>query len=66
MLSGWVIIEILGKTGIHFSSWGEGFELWGFAAVVYPVITPDFFLYITIMVIATAIISSSAAGKESS
>jgi putative ABC transport system permease protein len=58
MLSGWVIIELLGKTGIHFASWGEGFEEWGFAAIVYPVITPDFFLFITIMVIVTAIISS--------
>lgn len=58
MVLGWAVIELLSKTGIHFSSWGEGFELWGFAAVVYPVISPDFFLYITIMVIATAIISS--------
>jgi len=58
MLSGWVIIEVLGKTGIHFSSWGEGFEAIGFAAIVYPVITPDFFVIITVMVIVTAIISS--------
>jgi putative ABC transport system permease protein len=58
MLAGWLIIESLGKTGIHFSSWGEGFEAIGFAATVYPVITPTFFLLITIMVIVTAIISS--------
>jgi putative ABC transport system permease protein len=58
MLSGWVIVEILGKTGIHFSTWGEGFEAIGFAATVYPVIKPGFFLIITLMVIITAIISS--------
>jgi ABC-type lipoprotein release transport system permease subunit len=58
MLAGWVLIGILGKTGIHFSSWGEGFEAIGFAATVYPVIGPDFFLFVTIMVIVTAIISS--------
>jgi len=58
MLGGWIIVESLGKTGIHFSSWGEGFEAIGFAAIVYPVITPSFFLIITIIVIATAIISS--------
>jgi ABC-type lipoprotein release transport system permease subunit len=58
MLAGWVLIGILGKTGIHFSSWGEGFEAIGFAATVYPVITPYFFIIITIMVIVTAIISS--------
>jgi ABC-type lipoprotein release transport system permease subunit len=58
MLGGWAIVIFLGKTGIHFSSWGEGFEAIGFAATVYPVITPFFFIIITIMVIATAIISS--------
>jgi putative ABC transport system permease protein len=58
MLSGWAIVGALGKSGIHFSSWGEGFEAIGFAARVYPVITPSFFLIITGMVIFTAIISS--------
>ena len=58
MLSGWAITQILGKTGIHFSGWGEGFEAIGYAARVYPELTPEFFVFITIMVIATAIISS--------
>jgi putative ABC transport system permease protein len=58
MVSGWLIIEALGKTGIHFSAWGEGFEAIGFAAVVYPVLKPTFFVLVTIMVIVTAIISS--------
>ena len=58
MLAGWGILSYFGKTGIHFSSWGEGFEAIGFAAKVYPVITPFFFIIITVMVIATAIISS--------
>lgn len=58
MLSGWAIISVLGKTGIHFSGWGEGFEAIGFAARVFPVITPDFFIFTTTMVIGTAILSS--------
>jgi len=58
MLAGWLIVEVLGKSGIHFSTWGEGFEAIGFAATVYPVITPSFFIIITVMVIFTAIISS--------
>jgi putative ABC transport system permease protein len=58
MFSGWVLIATLGKTGIHFSSWGEGFEAIGFAAKVYPAITPSFFIVITIMVIVTAVVSS--------
>jgi ABC-type lipoprotein release transport system permease subunit len=58
MLGGWIIVRSLGKTGIHFSSWGEGFEAIGFAARVYPIITPSFFLIITVIVILTAIIAS--------
>jgi ABC-type lipoprotein release transport system permease subunit len=58
MLAGWIIVAYFGKTGIHFSSWGEGFEAIGFAATVYPVITPAFFAFITVMVIFTAMISS--------
>ena len=58
MLSGWTIAEALGKTGIHFTGWGEGFEAIGFAARVYPVVTLEFFVFTTIMVITTAIISS--------
>jgi putative ABC transport system permease protein len=58
MISGWILVEVLGNTGIHFSAWGEGFEAIGFAAIVYPVITPSFFVIITVMVILTAIISS--------
>jgi ABC-type antimicrobial peptide transport system permease subunit len=58
MISGWIITEALGKTGIHFSGWGEGFEAIGFAARVYPVVTPDFFVFTTAMVIGTAVISS--------
>jgi ABC-type lipoprotein release transport system permease subunit len=58
MIAGWGLVEILGKTGIHFSGWGEGFEAMGFAARVYPVVTPDFFVFTTLLVVVTAIISS--------
>ena len=58
MVSGWAIIQTLGKTGIHFSAWGEGFEAIGFAAIVYPEVNFEFFIFITIMVISTAILSS--------
>jgi ABC-type lipoprotein release transport system permease subunit len=58
MLSGWAIVQTLSNTGIHFSTWGEGFEAIGFAAIVYPVITPSFFIMITVMVFLTAIVSS--------
>lgn len=58
MVSGWIIMTVLGNTGIHFSGWGEGFEAIGFAAKVYPVITINFMILTTIMVMVTAITSS--------
>jgi putative ABC transport system permease protein len=58
LLTGWAIAETLGKTGIHFTGWGEGFEAIGFAARVYPVVTLEFYVFTTIMVIFTAIVSS--------
>jgi ABC-type lipoprotein release transport system permease subunit len=58
MISGWLIVEALGRTGIHFATWGEGFEAIGFAATVYPIIKPGFFVFVIIMVIFTAVIAS--------
>jgi len=55
---GWGIASVLGKTGIHFTGWGEGFEAIGFSSVVYPVVTPGFIIFTAAMVIVTAIISS--------
>lgn len=58
MLSGWGITSALGKTGIHFSGWGEGFEAIGYSARVYPAVTLEFILFTTIMVVVTAVVSS--------
>ncbi|HPT11925.1 MAG TPA: FtsX-like permease family protein [Bacteroidales bacterium] len=58
MFLGWGIMSILGKTGIYFGSWGEGFEAIGFAARVYPIVTLRFFAFTTVMVIVTAVIAS--------
>lgn len=58
MVTGWMLAALLGRTGIHFTSWGEGFEAIGFAAKVYPVVTPAFLLITTLMVIVTAVVAS--------
>lgn len=58
MATGWMLAALLGRTGIHFTSWGEGFEAIGFAAKVYPVVTPAFLLITTLMVIVTAVVAS--------
>jgi len=58
MWLGWAIAAVLGKTGIHFSGWEEGFEAIGYAARVYPVVKTGFLLFTTALVMFTAIISS--------
>jgi len=55
---GWLIIQITGHTGLDFSSIGEGMEAMGWPAVVYPEITVSFFFGVTLLVIATGVLSS--------
>lgn len=58
MLLGWLSVVITGHTGLDFSSVGEGFEAMGWAAIVYPEIDASFFFGVTLMVVATGILSS--------
>lgn len=58
ILAGWGMIQLLGKTGIRFSGWSEGFEAIGYSATVYPFITFDFFLSVIVLVASTAILAS--------
>ena len=58
ILLGWAVTGFFGRTGIHMAGWGEGFEAIGFAATVYPIVTPGFIVLTAVMVIVTAILSS--------
>ncbi len=58
MFLGWLIIHITGQIGLDFSSVGEGFEAFGWAAKVYPSIEMDFFIGVSVMVVFIAILSS--------
>jgi len=58
ILLGWAITGTFGRTGIHMAGWSEGFEAIGFAATVYPIVTPEFIIFIAVMVVVTAILSS--------
>jgi ABC-type lipoprotein release transport system permease subunit len=58
MLASGIIVEILSHTGINFGMWSEGFEAIGYATIVYPVVTIENYLVITVMVIFTGIVAS--------
>jgi len=53
-----VTIYYTGLNGINFSKWAEGYESWGYSALVYPKLYFNFYIVMTILVIITAIISS--------
>lgn len=55
---GWAIITLTGKTGLDFSVVGEGFEAMGWSAIVYPSITLDFFLGVSLLVILTGLLAA--------
>jgi len=52
------VIELFGYTGINFASWAEGLEAVGYSSFVYPYVTTNFYIIVTILVIFTAIIAS--------
>lgn len=58
MLIGWLVTGITGKTGLTFSSIGEGFEAMGWSATVYPKLSVSFLFGVTLLVIITGILSS--------
>lgn len=53
-----VTVYYTGRNGLNFSKWAEGYESWGYSALVYPKLFFDFYIGMTFMVIITAIISS--------
>jgi ABC-type lipoprotein release transport system permease subunit len=53
-----ILLLLTGTKGINFSGAAEGFEAMGFSAHIYPSISNDFFLVVTILIIITGILSS--------
>lgn len=53
-----VTIHFTGLNGLNFSAYAEGYEAFGYSALVYPKLYLDFYIGMTVLVIITAIISS--------
>ncbi|MCK9401145.1 MAG: ABC transporter permease [Bacteroidales bacterium] len=53
-----VTIHFTGMNGLNFAAWAEGYEAFGYSALVYPSLYLDFYIGMTVLVIITAIISS--------
>jgi len=53
-----VVTHILGKTGIDFSIWAEGLEAMGYSSIIYPEISFDNYVVVTLLVFLTGMIAS--------
>ena len=53
-----LLITLTATNGINFESYTEGLEAMGYSAHIYPVITPLFFITVTILIVITGILSS--------
>ena len=58
MIVGWLTVLLSARNGINFAQYAEGMEAFGYSAHVYPEISGEFFITITIMIIITGIVSS--------
>ncbi len=58
MIFGMGIVEIFSIRGIDFGMWAEGFEAIGYSAVVYPFVTADVYIGISVLVFITGVIAS--------
>ena len=55
---GFLTVSHFGAAGIDLSIVGKGLEEFGISTTIYPSLTPDFYLNVTVMVIVAAILSS--------
>ncbi|MBN1949660.1 MAG: ABC transporter permease [Bacteroidales bacterium] len=53
-----IILGILGRTGLNFEMFSEGFEAMGYASLIYPKVSVLDYLITTLLVIITAVISA--------
>lgn len=58
MALGQALIQFFSKRGIDLSMYAEGFEAIGYGTMIYPEITFRFYIGVTLLVVATGILSS--------
>ncbi|MCF4101573.1 FtsX-like permease family protein [Gillisia sp. M10.2A] len=58
LLTGWLTVTILGRTGINLSMFSEGLASYGFSSMIYPALDHDKYVIIVGMCIITGILSA--------
>lgn len=57
-LLSWILLYVLSFVGIDLSSMAEGLSAFGSSAVLYPHVTPDSYVILSIMMILTSVIAA--------
>ncbi|WP_069130017.1 ABC transporter permease [Rhodohalobacter halophilus] len=59
MFVGYLTVNYFNKNGLDLTAvGGDSFEIWGYGALVYPYVTPQEYFYVTLLVIATAMLAA--------
>jgi len=58
LLTGWLTVTVLGKTGINLSMFSEGLASYGFSSIIYPALDQEKYEIIVTMCLITAILSA--------
>ena len=58
MLISAALIHVVGNHGIDLSSFSKGLGAFGFDTKIYPVITVTYYINLSVMILATAILSA--------
>lgn len=59
MFVGYLTVNYFNKNGLDLTAvGGDSFEIWGYGALVYPYVTTQEYFYVTLLVIATALLAA--------
>lgn len=58
LLFSWISVNLLEETGINLSAFAEGLNAYGMSSVIYPELSASYYLNITLMIAAAALLSS--------
>lgn len=59
MFLGYLTVNYFNRNGLDLTAvGGDSFEIWGYGALVYPYVTPQEYFYVTLLVIATALLAA--------
>ena len=54
----WFGITIMADTGVDVSAFAQGFEMYGMGTVIYPELEPNYYFYVSLLILVTTLVAS--------